>query len=172
VSFILDEETEEAEAVNEALEHTVTDILIDIKGAVIEPGVYKMKSGDRIMDAVLRAGGFLENADTRKVNLAALLADEMVIIVPLDGEEDVVVVQHSITEGASAFSDNGGKININTATEEELTRLSGVGPAKAKAIINYRSEQGMFKKNEDIKNVTGIGEKSFEKFKNEITVSN
>ncbi|KMJ60545.1 hypothetical protein AB685_05060 [Bacillus sp. LL01] len=149
------------------------ELLIDIKGAVLHPGVYRMKSGERIIDAVEQAGGFLEDADTRKVNLAALLTDEMVILVPREGEdlEEAVILQ-SENNGNDPTAHKEGKVNINTASLEELTTLTGVGPAKAKAIIDYRTEHGMFKQVEDIVNVTGIGEKSFEKIRDEITVAN
>ncbi|MCG1022306.1 helix-hairpin-helix domain-containing protein [Sutcliffiella horikoshii] len=147
------------------------EVLIDIKGAVFRPGVYKMKTGDRVIDAVETAGGFLDDADTRKVNLASLLTDEMVIIVPREGDEEVgeVLIKSSNSpETVSAAS----KVNINSASEAELTTLTGVGPAKAKAIIDYRTDHGLFKSIEEIMNVTGFGEKSFEKLKDEITVAN
>ncbi|WP_078379630.1 helix-hairpin-helix domain-containing protein [Sutcliffiella halmapala] len=148
-------------------------ILVDIKGAVQMPGVYELQSNNRVIDAVEKAGGFLENADTRKVNLASLLVDEMVIYVPEEGEEiDESQLTHSVTSTNEKESVDGAKININTATEEELTKISGVGPAKAKAIVTYRTENGLFKSIEEIVNVSGIGAKSLEKIKNEITTSN
>ncbi|WP_404428775.1 helix-hairpin-helix domain-containing protein [Sutcliffiella horikoshii] len=157
------EKLEEVEVANQ-------EVLIDIKGHVMQPGVYRMKTGDRIIDAVEKAGGFLEGADSDKVNLAALLADEMVIIVPKEGEVIEEVIQQPNESDHSGTS--GGLVNINTASEEELTSLTGIGPSKAKAIVDYRSENGLFKKEEDIMQVTGIGQKSFEKLRNEITVAN
>lgn len=170
------EETEEttSEEIENHQEEAVSnqEVLIDIKGQVQQPGVYRMKTGDRIIDAVEKAGGFMEGADSNKVNLAALLADEMVIIVPKEGEEVDEVIQQPEITGKNESASAGGLVNINTASEEELTTLTGVGPAKAKAIIEYRMENGLFKKVEDIMQVTGIGEKSFEKLRNQITVAN
>ncbi|ART77354.1 hypothetical protein B4U37_15425 [Sutcliffiella horikoshii] len=159
------EEPEEGEVVTQ-------EVLIDIKGHVMQPGVYRMKIGDRIIDAVEKAGGFMEGADSDKVNLAALLADEMVIIVPKEGEVIDEVVQQPVTNESDLTGNSGGLVNINTASEEELTSLTGIGPSKAKAIVDYRKENGLFKKEEDIMQVSGIGQKSFEKLRNEITVAN
>jgi competence protein ComEA len=168
-------ESEEDLGVNDVEQETSQpinkEVLIDIKGAVFQPGVYKMKSGDRVIDAVEVAGGFLDDADTRKVNLASLLTDEMVIIVPREGDEEEREVLIK-PENSSNADSAGEKININSASEEELTALTGVGPAKAKAIIDYRTDHGLYKSIEEIMNVTGIGEKSFEKLKDEITVAN
>ncbi|MGD7053617.1 helix-hairpin-helix domain-containing protein [Sutcliffiella horikoshii] len=162
------EEIEELEEVEVAAQ----EVLIDIKGHVMQPGVYRMKIGDRIIDAVEKAGGFMEGADSDKVNLAALLADEMVIIVPKEGEVIDEVVQQPVTNENDLTGNSGGLVNINTASVDELTSLTGIGPSKAKAIVDYRNENGLFKKEEDIMQVTGIGQKSFEKLRNEITVAN
>ncbi len=178
VSYLMeapDEDKEEAiedvDVVMDTVHPKSEEVLIDIKGAVFQPGVYRMKEGERVIDAVEKAGGFLEDADTRKVNLASLLSDEMVIIVPHEGEEGEGEVL--IISGSSPASDPvGGKININSASQDELTSLTGVGPAKALAIIDYRTDHGLFKTIEEIMNVTGIGEKSFEKIRDEITVAN
>ncbi|MGD6774461.1 helix-hairpin-helix domain-containing protein [Sutcliffiella horikoshii] len=163
--------SEEIEGLEE-VEVTAQEVLIDIKGHVMQPGVYRMKIGDRIIDAVEKAGGFMEGADSDKVNLAALLADEMVIIVPKEGEVIDEVVQQPVTNESAPTGNSGGLVNINTASVEELTSLTGIGPSKAKAIVDYRNENGLFKKEEDIMQVTGIGQKSFEKLRNEITVAN
>jgi competence protein ComEA len=149
-----------------------TTVLIDIKGAVKLPGVYELANGERIIDAVDKAGGFLPIADTRKVNLAALLVDEMVIYVPEEGEEVEVLTLVDNTRGKDGKDTGQGKVNINTATVEELTTLSGIGPSKANAIIEYREENGMFKSIDELVNVTGIGEKSLEKIQDDITTTN
>lgn len=152
--------------------HPPATVLIDIKGAVKLPGVYELANGERIIDAVDKAGGFLASADTRKVNLAALLADEMVIYVPEEGEE-VEEVSLVVTPSPEDGKDTGqSKVNINTATVEELTTLSGIGPSKANAIIEYRQENGLFKSVDEMLNVTGIGEKSLEKIRDDITTTN
>lgn len=160
----MDAETETSLPISE-------EVLIDIKGAVFQPGVYRMKVGDRVIDAVETAGGFLDDADTRKVNLASLLSDEMVIIVPREGDEEEAEVL-IISDNSPAPDSADKKININSASQEELATLTGIGPAKAKAIIGYREEHGLFKSIEEIMKVSGIGDKSFEKLKDEITVAN
>lgn len=147
-------------------------VLIDIKGAVKLPGVYELANGERIIDAVDKAGGFMASADTRKVNLAALLVDEMVIYVPEEGEEveEVPLVETPSPEDGKEPGQS--KVNINTATVEELTSLSGIGPSKANAILEYREENGLFKSVDELVNVTGIGEKSLEKIRDAITTTN
>ncbi|MGM0835813.1 MAG: helix-hairpin-helix domain-containing protein [Bacillota bacterium] len=161
----------DSESKNE-VQHPPATVLIDIKGAVKLPGVYELANGERIIDAVDKAGGFLPSADTRKVNLAALLVDEMVIYVPEEGEEveGLSLVEPPSPEDGKDTGQN--KVNINTATVEELTTLSGIGPSKANAIIEYRDENGLFKSVDGMLNVTGIGEKSLEKIRDDITTTN
>ncbi|RPK21462.1 hypothetical protein EH2_00756 [Bacillus subtilis] len=143
-------------------------IVIDIKGAVQHPGVYEMRTGDRVSQAIEKAGGTSEQADEVQVNLAEILQDGIVVYIPKKGEE--TAVQQG---GGMSVQSDGGKgalVNINTATLEELQGISGVGPSKAEAIIAYREENGRFQTIEDITKVSGIGEKSFEKIKSSITV--
>ncbi|AJO58965.1 MULTISPECIES: competence protein ComEA [Bacillus] len=143
-------------------------IVIDIKGAVQHPGVYEMRTGDRVSQAIEKAGGTSEQADEVQVNLAEILQDGIVVYIPKKGEE--TAVQQG---GGVSVQSDGGKgalVNINTATLEELQGISGVGPSKAEAIIAYREENGRFQTIEDITKVSGIGEKSFEKIKSSITV--
>ncbi|MBF1120465.1 MAG: SLBB domain-containing protein, partial [Streptococcus sp.] len=111
-----------------------TVIFVDIKGAVKNPGVYQMKVGDRVKDALDAAGGLTEEADSQKVNLAKRLEDQMVIVVPKVGEEAEEISAGETRKEAS----KEGKVNINTATVEELKSLKGVGEKKAEAIIEYR----------------------------------
>ncbi|BDG31295.1 helix-hairpin-helix domain-containing protein [Parageobacillus thermoglucosidasius] len=140
-------------------------IVVDIKGAVVRPGVYEIKDTARVNDVVAIAGGFTKEADQTKVNLAAKVHDEMMIYVPARGETNV-----SSIDSPAISSSESNKVHINTASEEEILRLSGIGPAKAAAIIAYREEHGPFKKAEDLLNVTGIGEKTLEKIKEQIVV--
>lgn len=149
-------------------------IFIDIKGAVIYPNIYEMTSGQRLYDVVEKAGGFTEHADQNQVNLAQRLQDEMVIYIPMKGED---VPEHlalspvnSAGTGNEAEGEETQKININTADAAGLTTLNGIGEKKAQTIIDYREEQGPFMSVEDIKNVSGIGDKSFENLKDSITV--
>ena len=139
-------------------------IFVDIKGAVKNPGVYQMKSGDRVKDALDAAGGLTGEADSQKVNLAQRVEDQMVIVVPKVGEEATEIPAGAMSKEAS----KEGKVNINTATVEELKTLKGVGEKKAEAIIEYRKKNGSFKTKEDLMKVRGIGKKLFESFQERI----
>lgn len=139
-------------------------IFVDIKGAVKNPGVYQMKAGDRVKDALDAAGGLTDEADSQKVNLAQRVEDQMVIVVPKVGEE-VTEIPAGVTSKEAA---KDGKVNINTATVEELKTLKGVGEKKAEAIIEYRKKNGSFQTKEDLMKVRGIGKKLFESFQERI----
>ena len=141
-----------------------TVIFVDIKGAVKNPGVYQMKVGDRVKDALDAAGGLTEEADSQKVNLAKRLEDQMVIVVPKVGEEAEEIPAGETRKEAT----KEGKVNINTATVEELKTLKGVGEKKAEAIIEYRKKNGSFKTKEDLMEVRGIGKKLFDSFQERI----
>lgn len=141
-----------------------TVIFVDIKGAVKNPGVYQMKVGDRVKDALDAAGGLTEEADSQKVNLAKRLEDQMVIVVPKVGEEAEEIPAGETRNEAT----KEGKVNINTATVEELKTLKGVGEKKAEAIIEYRKKNGSFQTKEDLMKVRGIGKKLFDSFQERI----
>ena len=141
-----------------------TVIFVDIKGAVKNPGVYQMKVGDRVKDALDAAGGLTEEADSQKVNLAKRLEDQMAIVVPKVGEEAEEIPAGETRNEAT----KEGKVNINTATVEELKTLKGVGEKKAEAIIEYRKKNGSFQTKEDLMKVRGIGKKLFESFQERI----
>lgn len=134
-----------------------------ICGAVANPGVYRVPEGTRIYEAVELAGGYVEGADISAVNLADKIADGQKVYIPAEGEEPAVNVD-------TASSGMASKININTASESELTSLPGIGESRAKDIVNYRTKNGFFNSIEDIKNVTGIKEAAFEKIKDYIRV--
>ena len=167
-----EEAVEESEAVvttvlaEKAEENTTLKavIFVDIKGAVKKPGVYQMKAGDRVKDAIDAAGGLTAEADSQKVNLAQRVEDQMVIVVPKVGEE-AEAIPAGVT---SKETSKEGKVNINTATVEELKTLKGVGEKKAEAIIEYRKKNGSFKTKEDLMKVRGIGKKLFESFEERI----
>ncbi len=146
-----------------------SSIVIDVKGAVNQPDVYEIPKGARVFEAIQKAGGLREDADELAVNLASPLQDGMVVYIPLKGEtkENPFTSQNMMKEEDS----DQQKVNINAATSEELQTLTGIGPSKAEAIIAYREEQGPFTKIEDLLEVTGIGEKSFEKLQEEVTVN-
>ncbi|WP_010630252.1 helix-hairpin-helix domain-containing protein [Sporolactobacillus vineae] len=150
-------------------------LIVDMKGAVRRPGIYTMTAGDRVSDAVARAGGLTVKADENRINLAQKVADEMVIFVPEKGKKDPPQISGSpgttaSPQGASSAGPAGEQININSADEQALQNLTGIGPAKAKAIIQYREQHGPFKSVDDLNNVSGIGDKSLEKIKPDATV--
>lgn len=133
----------------------IGDIFVHVCGAVKNPGIYRLPAGSRTGDAIEAAGGFTEDADTDSLNLAELLSDSQQIRAPTKGE---------------AAEQADGKININTATDQQLTALPGIGEAKARAITDYRVQNGRFKKPEDIKKVPGIGDALFERIRDKIKV--
>ncbi|MDC3415584.1 helix-hairpin-helix domain-containing protein [Aquibacillus salsiterrae] len=139
-----------------------TTLYIDVKGEVIKPGVYTVTGETRVADLIELAGGFTTSADMDRVNLAQKVYDEMVIIVPKQGEQG--------TETFEQPNTTNGKIRINSATKEELAQLNGIGEVKATSIITYREQNGPFQTMEDILKVSGIGEKTLEKFKDQIQV--
>lgn len=151
-------------------------IIIHISGQVNNEGVYELEEGSRIIDAINKAGGVTETADTSQINLAEKIEDGAKIYVPAKGEESVEAnsQEEKTTKNTKDIVQNketkSKKININTATEEELDTLPGIGQATAQKIIEYRKENGKFSKIEDIKDVSGIGDSKFEKIKDLIEV--
>lgn len=146
-----------------------SEIYVHIDGEVKNPGVYKIKIGDRVNDAIQAAGGLTENAEKGKINLATKLKDEMKIHIYKIGETNKDSSNESSDDNNKSDGNNSKLININTASKEELCKLTGIGENKAKLIIEYR-EKNKFTKIEDITKVSGIGKKTFEKIKNDITV--
>ena len=139
------------------------EITVYISGEVKKAGIVILKSGDRLATAVEKLGGTTNKADLNKVNLAMKVEDEQHYIIPKIGEE---VSEESVeVTNKEVSSQESSKININTATIEELDTLPGVGEATANKIVNHRSENGEFKTVEEIKNVNGIGDKKFENIK-------
>ena len=140
-------------------------IVVYIAGAVNKPDVYELPEDSRVKDAIEKAGGATEQADLVSINLAEKLSDGEEVIVPKKGENNA-------TSSASTSSANkSSKININTADASELEKLPGIGEVKAEAIIQYRKNYGRFKTIHDITRVSGIGEKTFEKIKDLISVN-
>lgn len=139
-------------------------IFVEVKGAVNMPGVYELAPEDRVLNAIELAGGYLPTSNSKGINHAQKVEDEMVIYVPIEGEE---------VESLSLLSFSGESsklVNINTADIPLLTTLPGIGQAKAEAIIAYRNEQGIFQETADLMKVTGIGTKTFEKLESLITI--
>lgn len=141
-------------------------IFVHIAGEVNNPGLYKLQEGDRVADAVIQAGDTLSTAYIDAVNLAEPLIDGMKIMIPRRDKN--ILFENENFSGNSLQS--AEKININVASIQELEALTGVGPATANKIVEYREKTGRFKSIEEIKNIQGIGEKKFESLKEEITV--
>ena len=146
-----------------------TVIYVDVKGEVHHPGVYQMKAENRVKDLIEAAGGFTPLADDQKLNLAQLLGDQMVIVVPKKGEEVNSELAQAPTPHKKEVGKEG-KVNINTATVEELKTLKGIGEKKAEAIIEYRKQNGSFKNKEELMKVRGIGKKLYESFEERVIV--
>ena len=150
-----------------------SQVTVDVKGEVKHPGVYQLKAGSRIYDALQKAGGMTAEADTKSVNQAQKLADEAVIYVAKIGEGGADVTAGAASGSSQPASSDSAKsdlVNLNTATETELQTISGIGQKRAQDIIAYRESNGGFKSVDDLKNVSGIGAKTLEKLKEYVTV--
>ena len=174
----------------------IKKVMVDIKGAVNNPGVFEMNNNERVIDVIKKAGGLTAEADTTLINLSKKVTDEMVITIYTKDEmqekdkecppcecpeiNDACVSDTSSTKtdkekankstSSDVTKEPVGKISINTASLEELQTLDGIGETKAKAIIGYRETNGAFKDIEEIKNVSGIGDATYEKIKDDITI--
>jgi competence protein ComEA len=137
---------------------------IDVKGAVKKPGIYKLSIPVRLYQVLESAGGATGQADTNRLNLAKIIADGSMVYIPKKGEEIP-------SEASPIQTKEDNKINLNTATLEELETLEGLGPTKAKAIIQYRGEHGGFRSVDELLQVSGIGERTLERIKEKVFVS-
>lgn len=153
-------------------------VTVDIKGAVLNPGIYTLDNNKRVFDAITIAGGLLDNSDIENINMSLKLTDEMVIIVPFKeekqnsvGDKEHLNNSNNIENDAKVSNSkntNNEKVSINKASKEDLMTLKGIGETKALAIINYRKEHGNFKSISELQNVKGIGKSIFEKIKDNI----
>lgn len=144
---------------------SLEEVCVHISGAVDKPGVYMLPEGSRLYEAIELAGGFSPEADRDYLNLASGIEDGSMYHVP--------TMEETEEKAADALQGTGtydGKVDINHAGIEELTKLTGIGEGKARAIIAYREEHGAFSSPEDIKKVSGIGEGTYDKFKDDIAV--
>ena len=146
----------------------VNYIYVDLSGAVMNPGVLKLEENTRVYQAIEISGGLKAGADVSGINMAAKLKDENKIYIPEIGEK----LETSAINNLQPIPgiDNNGLIDINTANSQQLQELSGVGPSTAEKIIQYRENNGSYLVIEDIKNVSGIGDKTFAKFKDKICI--
>ena len=167
---------------------------VDIKGEVINPGIYTVKEGSRVIDVIRLAGDLTEVADTSVLNLSKKVKDEMVIIVysydevenftatkekegieqeaclSQNGIQNDACIKDSTDDTSSSSVVISGKVSLNTATLDELMTLPGIGEAKAQTIIEYREEVGAFQNIEELKEVSGIGDAIFDQIKENITI--
>ena len=154
----------------EKMESSQEKIMVDVKGAVRQAGVYELPVGSRVYDAVQKAGGMTDEANSQSVNLAQKLEDESIVYVAKNGEEITPVASASAGTTGGEKQSKDGKVNLNTATEAELQTISGIGQKRAQDIITYREEKGRFQSVDELKNVSGIGQKTLEKLKEHVTV--
>lgn len=144
-------------------------IKIYITGEVVSPGVYELEENSRVEDAIHAAGGLTEKAVLTNVNLAYVLEDADKIYIPnSNDDEDTGIISSEIS--SSTPSNKNQKININKANAQDLESVPGIGPSTAEKIVTYRNENGKFSSIDDLKNVTGIGEKKFESIKDYISI--
>ena len=147
---------------------------VDIKGEVLHPGVYEFSCESRMQEVIKKAGGFTEEADETKINLAQKITDQMQMIVPnVNSKQEGGVTEGNSEKGNSSnmilSNAKQGKVNINTATLEELQTIKGIGKKKAEAILQYRKEHGPFRTKEDLLEVKGIGKKALEAIESQVT---
>ena len=142
-------------------------ITVDVKGAVKAPGIYDLPVGSRVNDAVQKAGGLTEQADSKALNLAQKVSDEALVYVPTKGEE---VANQQAGSGTASSTSKEKKVNLNKASLEELKQVKGLGGKRAQDIIDHRETNGKFKSVDELKKVSGIGAKTIEKLKDYVTV--
>ncbi|HYH28150.1 MAG TPA: ComEA family DNA-binding protein [Actinomycetota bacterium] len=145
---------------------TPASLFVHVGGHVRQPGVYEMRAGDRVIDAIERAGGARDGAELDQLNLAALLVDAQQILVPAKGKPLPAPAAGAGT-GAQAESD---VVNLNTATQEQLETLPGIGEVLAQRILDYRESNGPFRSVDDLTEVSGIGERRLEDLRPHVTV--
>lgn len=147
------------------------EVVIDLKGAVVTPGVYHVKKGFIIQDVINLAGGLQSDADTSNLNLSKKVSNEMVITVFTKEEiKKLNLEKEPIKEKDKTDSASSNLISLNKASLEELITLPGIGEAKAKIIIEYREKCGKFESIEELKNIKGIGDALYEKLESYITI--
>ena len=169
VASVSKDSTSEKEVKKEEKEESPEQdlITVDVKGAVKSPGIYDLPVGSRVHDAVQKAGGLTEGADSKSLNLAQKVSDEALVYVPTKGEE--AASQQAASETTPSTS-KGKKVNLNKASLEELKQVKGLGGKRAQDIIDHREANGKFKSVDELKKVSGIGAKTIEKLKDYVTV--
>lgn len=192
-SEVYDLEVEEKKTNNLEIEEAIKYITVDIKGEVKSPGVYKIEEGKRVVDAINASGGLTKKAVTKYINLSKVLKDEDVIIInniseiekiedkknieeiKINNKSNISVKESDVITNdkndivKESDSNKNTIVNINTCTLEELLSINGIGESKAKSIIEYRENVGLFTSKEDIMKVSGIGNSLYDKIKDYIT---
>lgn len=156
----------EQSAAGNITEQSSSDITVYINGEVKNPGVYKLKQDSRVQDLVKACGGFTNEANSYKLNLAKKLKDEDYIYVDKKSDNENLQLQN----GLQGETSENAKVNINTATKEELKTIPGIGDVTAQKIIDYREQNGGFSSIEDLKNIDRIGDKTLEKIKDKVDI--
>ncbi|BAF59035.1 hypothetical membrane protein [Pelotomaculum thermopropionicum SI] len=164
-------------ALEKAGENKAKDVVVHVAGAVAKPGVYQLPQGSRVIDAINKAGP-TEEADLDALQLAAPVSDGKTVYVPQKSQATQTGPPAAANKAGTAPAAATAKqntpssqlVNINTADQGQLDTLPGIGPALAQRIIQYRESNGPFKTIEELKNVSGIGDKNFENLKDKITV--
>lgn len=146
-------------------------VCVYVCGEVVTPGVYELAAGARIYEAVMLAGGLTDEADSAVINQAEPVTDSMMIRIPAKGSEEAVAAETAYASGQVLSSDGTALVDINTADAAALTTLPGIGESKAAAIVAYRQEHGRFTATEDLRNVSGIGDSTYERLAPLITVT-
>ena len=168
VTTILKDSADEKEDKSQKEESVKQDLItVDVKGAVKAPGIYDLPVGSRINDAVQKAGGLTDNADSKSINLAQKISDETLVYVPTKGEE---AASQQTGSGTTPSTSKDKKVNLNKASLEELKQVKGLGGKRAQDIIDHREANGKFKSVDELKKVSGIGAKTIEKLKDYVTV--
>ncbi|HFH9915898.1 TPA: helix-hairpin-helix domain-containing protein [Streptococcus suis] len=170
-------QTEQTSSRSDLVEETSTEVskepsllVVDVKGAVVKPGLYTLEADARVNDAVEAAGGLTSQADPKSINLAQKLSDEAVVYVASEDENISVVASTTASSAMSQEEKNTNLVNLNTATEADLQTISGIGAKRATDIIAYREANGGFKSVDDLNNVSGIGDKTMESIRPYVTV--
>ena len=165
VAAVSKDSSTEKEVKEEPVEQDL--ITVDVKGAVKSPGIYDLPVGSRVNDAVQKAGGLTDQADSKSLNLAQKVSDEALVYVPTKGEE---TASQQAGSGTASSTSKEKKVNLNKASLEELKQVKGLGGKRAQDIIDHRESNGKFKSVDELKKVSGIGAKTIEKLKDYVTV--
>ena len=168
MDLMLETNTNEIIASSNNEEKTIIKVHID--GQIKNRGVVELEEGSRLVDAIEKSGGLTEEADTSNINLADILQDGEKVYIYSKQEVEELKSIGKLNEEIDNTTKKDNKININTATQAELEEITGIGPSLAQKIIEYRESNGKFKDIEELKNVSGIGDKKFESMKSQITI--